>query len=171
MRDINGKSTWLVKRTDQSLPPPLFSLHAPPLASPQSTHWHSRKILKRSGRQKTLPVRMLIHRLWHVLLFETAVRHNQTTHTHWLSRTLHLSHTHTHRQTLAYTHSHVQTPVSLIIWQQGAHCAVLWLCRAACHPEGRNIFKSKAYPCQSKPGYHKPTMWGLEEYRYSQRAC
>lgn len=62
------------------------------------------------------------------------------------------------------THSHRHTPVALIIWQQGAHCAVLWLCRAAHHPEERNILESKAYPCHSRAGYHKLSMWGLGGY-------
>lgn len=79
----------------------------------------SQNIEKGSGRQKrSLPVRMLIHRPWHVLLFETAVRHKQTTGTH------------------THTHGPAQTPVGLIIWQQGAHCAVLWLCSAAPSPPG-----------------------------------
>lgn len=66
----------------------------------------------------------------------------------------------THTRSPPFTLTPTQTPVCLIIWQQGAHCAVLWLCRAAHHPEGKNIFESKAYPCQSRAGYHKPAMWG-----------
>lgn len=60
------------------------------------------------------------------------------------------------RQTIGNTHTHT---VCLIIWQQGAHCAVLWL-RAAHHPEGRNIFTSKVYPWQSRARYHMPSIWG-----------
>ena len=90
-----------------------------------------------------------IHRLWHVLLFETAVRQTRQ-HSH----TLHLALSVCLCLSLSCT-----TSVCLIIWQQGAHCAVLWLCRAAHHPEGRNIFKIK--------GLHLP----LQEPDITSRAC